>query len=129
VSIHSCGKVQELFDDLIEVGVESFNPFQPEVIDVDWAVSTYRGRLCFWGGISTQVTLPFGTRMKYATNKTLIEWAGWRDDRTPAHSIPPGTNPANVIAMLEAMRDCRQKGLHKSGGTSSAGNIAHHTWI
>jgi uroporphyrinogen decarboxylase len=33
VFIHSCGKVDELFPDLIECGVDVFNPFQPEVMD------------------------------------------------------------------------------------------------
>jgi len=34
VSIHSCGDVQEIFPDLIEIGLDVFNPFQPEVMDV-----------------------------------------------------------------------------------------------
>ena len=34
VIIHSCGKVDSLFADLIECGVDVFNPFQPEVMDV-----------------------------------------------------------------------------------------------
>jgi len=34
VMIHSCGDVDELFDDLIEAGLNCFNPFQPEVMDI-----------------------------------------------------------------------------------------------
>lgn len=34
VFIHSCGDVDELFDDLIEIGVDCFNPFQPEVMNI-----------------------------------------------------------------------------------------------
>ena len=34
VFIHCCGKVDEIFPDLIECGVDVFNPFQPEVMDV-----------------------------------------------------------------------------------------------
>jgi len=30
VLIHSCGRVQELFPELIKLGVDVFNPFQPE---------------------------------------------------------------------------------------------------
>jgi uroporphyrinogen decarboxylase len=29
--IHSCGDVDELFDDLIAIGLDCFNPFQPGV--------------------------------------------------------------------------------------------------
>ena len=59
--IHSCGDVDELFDDLIAAGLNCFNPFQPEVMDVDQLLPRYRGRLAFYGGLSTQRTLPFGT--------------------------------------------------------------------
>ena len=34
VFIHSCGDVDELFEDLVDAGVNCFNPFQPEVMDV-----------------------------------------------------------------------------------------------
>ncbi len=61
VFIHSCGDVDELFDDLIGLGVNCFNPFQPEVMDVAALMQQYRGRLTFHGGLSTQRTLPFGT--------------------------------------------------------------------
>jgi uroporphyrinogen decarboxylase len=33
VLIHCCGKVQELFPELIDVGLDVFNPFQPDVMD------------------------------------------------------------------------------------------------
>lgn len=43
VMIHSCGDVDELFDDLIDIGLNSFNPFQPEVMDVYDILPRYRG--------------------------------------------------------------------------------------
>jgi uroporphyrinogen decarboxylase len=60
VFIHSCGDVDELFDDLITIGVNCFNPFQPEVMDVPALLNKYRRRLIFHGGLSTQKTLPYG---------------------------------------------------------------------
>lgn len=59
--LHSCGDVDELFDSLIDIGLDNFNPFQPEVMDVCSLLPEYRGRLTFHGGLSTQKTLPFGT--------------------------------------------------------------------
>jgi hypothetical protein len=47
--IHSCGDVDELFDELIALGVNCFNPFQPEVMDVYALLPAYRGRLAFHG--------------------------------------------------------------------------------
>jgi uroporphyrinogen decarboxylase len=58
VFIHSCGDVDELFDDLVAIGLNCFNPFQPEVMDVFSLLDQYRGRLVFHGGLSTQRTLP-----------------------------------------------------------------------
>jgi uroporphyrinogen decarboxylase len=58
---HSCGDVDELFDDLVTIGLDCTNPFQPEVMDVDALLPRYRGRLAFYGGLSTQRTLPFGS--------------------------------------------------------------------
>jgi uroporphyrinogen decarboxylase len=107
VSIHSCGRVQELFDEFIQLGVNTFNPFQPEVIDVDSIFEQYKGRLCFWGGISTQRTLPFGSPAEtYDETKHLLNMG--RNGGmivSPAHSIPPGCKPENILAMLDAMRD------------------------
>ncbi len=42
--IHSCGDVDELFDDLIALGLNCFNPFQPEVMDTGALLRKYRGR-------------------------------------------------------------------------------------
>ena len=50
VMLHSCGKVDELFDCLIEIGLNCFNPFQPEVMDVFEIMERYKGRLAFHGG-------------------------------------------------------------------------------
>ena len=59
--IHSCGEVDELFEDLIEIGLQCFNPFQPEVMDTLLLMDKYHGKLSFHGGLSTQKTLPYGT--------------------------------------------------------------------
>ncbi len=61
VSIHSCGDVREIFPDLIEIGLNVFNPFQPEVMDVHEMKRLYGNKLTFFGGISLQKTLAFGT--------------------------------------------------------------------
>jgi len=51
------GDVDELFDDLIAIGVRVFNPFQPEVMDVAGIMEQYQGRLAFWGGVRRQLKL------------------------------------------------------------------------
>jgi len=108
VFIHSCGKVDELFDDLIDCGLNVFNPFQPEVMDVFEVKKRYGDRLSFFGGISTQATLPYGTveETKDAV-KRLLDEVG-RDGgyiAAPAHDIPGDVNPENYLAMIEVLEN------------------------
>jgi uroporphyrinogen decarboxylase len=46
---------------LVEIGLTAYNPVQPEVIDHAWLRETFGDRLAYYGGISTQTVLPFGT--------------------------------------------------------------------
>jgi len=107
VFIHSCGKVDEIFDDLVEMGVNCFNPFQPEVMDVFEMKRRYRGRLAFYGGISTQQLLPYGSpgevREKTAE---LLERLGKEGGyiASPAHATPGDVPAENIHAMLEVLQ-------------------------
>lgn len=108
VFIHSCGKVDELFPDLIEAGLQCFNPFQPEVIDVFEAKRRYGGRLCFYGGISTQRTLPYGTPDQVREEvKRLLDEVGKHGGliASPAHDIPADAKPENIAAMIEVLQN------------------------
>ena len=80
VVVHSCGDVQELFDELIGMGLDCFNPFQPEVMDVFALLERYRGRLSFFGGLSTQRTLPYGSpeEVRRETRRLLAAGRGGR---------------------------------------------------
>ncbi len=105
VYIHCCGDVDEVFDDLVEAGVNCFNPFQPEVMNVDELLPTYRGRLSFHGGLSTQKTLPFGTPddVRRATSH-LVDLG--RDGGliiSPAHAVPGDVSAENLLAMIETV--------------------------
>jgi len=59
--LHSCGNVSEVVPDLIEVELDVLHPVQPEAMDIASLKSDYGDRLAFYGGISTQQTLPRGT--------------------------------------------------------------------
>jgi uroporphyrinogen decarboxylase len=108
VFIHSCGKVQELFPELIECGVDVFNPFQPEVMDVFEMKRRFGDRLSFYGGISTQQTLPFGSMqdIRDEVNK-LLDIVGKNGGyiASPAHAIPGDAKPENIAAMIEVLQN------------------------
>lgn len=61
VWIHSCGNIQGIIPDLINMGVDVLNPIQPEAMDIFKLKHDYGDKITFWGGISTQQTLPYGT--------------------------------------------------------------------
>lgn len=108
VSIHSCGKVQEVFPRLIELGLDCFNPFQPEVMDPYEMKREFGDRLAFWGGVSTQKLLPYGTvdQVRSEVRRLLAEVGkGGGYICAPAHSVPGDARPENVMAMLEVLAD------------------------
>lgn len=103
VFIHSCGDVDEIFDDLIGIGLNCFNPFQPEVMDVYTLLPKYRGRLAFHGGLSTQRILPYGTvaavRAESARLLELGRAGGYIF--APSHAVEGDVPLENILAFWE----------------------------
>jgi uroporphyrinogen decarboxylase len=107
VLIHSCGRVQELFPDLIKLGLDVFNPFQPEVMD-PYEMKRRHGReLTFLGGMSVQKLLPFGTPQAVRDEtRRLMEDVG-RDGGfiiAPSHDMTGDIPLENMTAFIETVR-------------------------
>lgn len=106
VHIHTCGDIQEIIPDLIEMGVDIYDPFQPETFDIFELKREYGKYITFLGGISLQRTLPFGTADEvreetlYKMNK-LSKGGGYII--APSHAITRDVPAENVDAMLKVL--------------------------
>ncbi len=107
VFIHSCGDVDEVFEDLIGIGLNCFNPFQPEVMNIESLMEHYRGRLTFHGGLSTQRTLPFGTvqDVQMETKRLLKMGAQGSYIFAPAHDVEGDVPLENMLAFIELVQN------------------------
>jgi hypothetical protein len=59
VFFHSDGHIEEIFDDVIEIGIDAINS-QLFCMDIEKLAEKYKGKITFWGEIDRQRLLPFG---------------------------------------------------------------------
>jgi len=106
VAIHSCGDNTPILEDLIEIGVQIFNPFQPEAMDIFAMKRKYGQRIVFNGGIGTQRTLPYGTpeevREEIRTAARFLSRGGGYVMET-AKPLRPEVPTENAVAALETI--------------------------
>ena len=109
VLYHSCGAVTALIDDLIEIGVDALNPVQVTANGMEPKAlkQRYGRRIAFWGGISTQGVLPFGTPEDVrAEVRHTIDCLGQDGGYVlnSVHNLQNDVPAENVIAMFDEAR-------------------------
>lgn len=108
VALHSCGNIIDIFGDLIDIGLDVYQTFQPELYDLKPVKKKYGDNLAFYGGISTQTTLPYVTpdKLKQVIKET-IEAMGENGGyiAAPTHQVPNDVPVENIIAFVEAMKE------------------------
>ena len=105
---HSCGDVSELFPDLIELGLDIYNTFQPEIYDVAAIKKLYGDKLTFYGGVSTQRLLSCAKpdAVKREMRKLMAELgAGGGYIVAPTHAMPNDIPIDNILAFLEVVQN------------------------
>lgn len=109
IIMHSDGQIQQILPDLVEIGLTVLNPVQPEVLDHGWLAETFPEKLAYYGGVSTQTTLPFGTpeEVQAAVAECVRRLAphGTGLLLAPSHRMMTDIPLQNVTAMLEAFRN------------------------
>jgi len=105
IIMHSDGNISEILDDLLEIGLTTLNPVQPEVIDHTWLMNTYGDRLSYYGGISTQAVLPHGSpdEVKNSIADCIHRLAPEKTGLliAPSHRLMSDIPIRNVEALLE----------------------------
>jgi hypothetical protein len=108
---HSCGSVERFYESFLEGGFDIVNPVQCSAagMDPERLKAVYGSRLVFWGGgVNTQETLPFGTPAavrEEVLRRCEIFAPGGGFVFNTIHNIQAGTPIANIVAMVDAVRE------------------------
>jgi len=114
VAYHSDGNVSAIIPDLVEIGLDVLNPIQPVCMDPAELEQKYGDRLCFWGSMDEQHTLPFGSPQDVRTEvlarlKTLGKNGGLIIG--PTHHVQLDTPMENFWAMVNAITQTSYQAL------------------
>lgn len=117
INLHSCGSVSSILEDLIECGVDIFNPVQTSAANMSPAdlKARFGDRLIFWGGGYDAQLL--GGKATYEdvytavrdTIRTLGHGGGYIF--AGVHNLPADMPEEHLRAMLEAYWDNASTGL------------------
>ncbi len=111
VVLHSDGDIKAILPDLVESGLTTLNPVQPEVMEHAWLAREYGSKLSFYGGISTQAVMPKGDAD--AVRRATIECArtlapnGTGLLLGPSHRMQSDIPAESVEAMLAAFEELK----------------------
>jgi hypothetical protein len=102
INQHSCGRVEEIIPDIVEMGVTIWNPCQP-CNGLAGLKTEFAGRLAFCGGIDSQFVLdrPGVTteEVRAEVRRRIDELAEGGYIAAPSHEVP------YEPAVAEAMND------------------------
>ncbi len=113
---HSCGSVERFIEPLIEAGFDILNPVQCSATGMEarHLKEAFGERITFWGGgVDTQKTLPFGTPEQVRAQvleRCEVFARGGGFVFNAIHNIQAGTPVANVVAMLDAVKEFNGRG-------------------
>jgi uroporphyrinogen decarboxylase len=114
VAYHSDGNIYPIIPELVEIGLDVLNPVQPACMDPAQLKKEFGDRLCFWGSVDEQHTLPFGAPEQVeAEIRTRLKTIG-KDGGLiigPTHHVQLDTPMENFWAMLNAITQTKYADL------------------
>ncbi len=77
IRFHTDGKINDILEDFIEIGIDILNIHQPRLVGIDEVSKIARGRICFEAAVDIQATMPTGDKAAIEEEaKELVEkWA------------------------------------------------------
>jgi uroporphyrinogen decarboxylase len=113
IFMHTCGSVRELLPDLIEAGLDIYNPVQFSAVNMDLKElkNEFGKELVFWGGgVNTQSTLKIGRpeQVSDEVKKIMdIMAPGGGFVFATVHNIQEDVPPENFWAMWDTLMEYR----------------------
>lgn len=110
IIMHSDGAVAPLIDDWIEIGIDVFNPVQPNVpgSDPDELKRRYGEKILFFGGVDQQELLPRGDSQAIraeVSRRLHIFGKGRGYLCAPAHIVQADVSPETVKVFIDTVKN------------------------
>jgi Uroporphyrinogen decarboxylase (URO-D) len=119
VAYHSDGNIKRIIPELIEIGLDVLNPIQPASMDPRQIKKEFGDKLCFWGTVDEQKTLPFGTPAEVTAEvRQRLQTIG-RDGgliMAPTHHVQLDTPLENFWAMVNTVTGTPYSVLEHANG-------------
>ena len=105
---HSCGDIQEIFPDLIDIGLDCYQTFQTEIYDMSYFKREFGKDLAVWGGISTQQLLSQKSPDEIRRETVRIMQTMGRNGgyiAAPTHAVAHDVSYEQIMAMQKVFQN------------------------
>ena len=107
VGQHSDGRVTGLFPDLVEIGMQVFNPLSPTIMEPAETKAAWGDKICFYGGIDVTELLPFGTPEQVRAEvrrMAQVMGKGGGYILQSSHTMLDDVPTENIVAYIDTVR-------------------------
>lgn len=105
---HCCGNIVDILPDVIDIGLDVYESFQPETMDIYKVKKGFGKDITFWGGIGAQSLIPFGTPddINNEVKRMRSELSNGGGFILGVSKEPPEETPIeNLVALIESFTE------------------------